>query len=96
MIAVRDQSVADRENRLPGLSCSSPVLFFPLFFPAPNATAAVVGIKPIITLCAIRSIFSICNALCQEGLLTLPDVPPSVCYPSGRHWQRWGPKPQTS
>ena len=20
--------------------------------------------------------------------MTLPDVPPSVCYPSGRHWQR--------
>ena len=42
---------------------------------------------------AIRSIFSICNALRQEGLLTLPDVPPSVCYPSGRRWQRRGPKP---
>ena len=26
-------------------------------------------------------------------LLTLPDVPPSVCYPSGRHRQRRGPKP---
>ena len=33
----------------------------------------------------IRSIFSTCNALCQGGLLTLPDVPPSVCYPSGPH-----------
>src|SRR5205823_10875345 len=42
---------------------------------------------------AIRCIFSICNALCQGGLLTLPDVPPSVCYPSGRHRQRRGPKP---
>ena len=42
---------------------------------------------------AIRSIFSICNALRQGGLLTLPDVPPSVCYPSGRHRQRRGPKP---
>ena len=42
---------------------------------------------------AIRSIFSTCNALCQGGLLTLPDVPPSVCYPSGRHRQRRGPKP---
>jgi len=42
---------------------------------------------------AIRSIFSICNALCQGGLLTLPDVPPSVCHPSGRHRQRRGPKP---
>ena len=42
---------------------------------------------------AIRSIFSTCNALCQGGLLTLPDVPPSVCYPSERHWQRWGSKP---
>ena len=29
----------------------------------------------------------------QGGLLTLPDVPPSVGYPSGRHWQRRGPKP---
>jgi hypothetical protein len=42
---------------------------------------------------AIRSIFSICNALCQGGLLTLPDAPPSVCYPCGRHRQRRGPKP---
>ncbi len=42
---------------------------------------------------AIRSVFSICNALCKGGLLTLPDVPPSVCYPSGRHRQRRGPKP---
>ena len=40
-----------------------------------------------------ESIFSICNAVCQGGLLTLPDVPPSVCYPSGRHRQRRGPKP---
>src|SRR5271157_242245 len=44
-------------------------------------------------LVAIRSIFSTCNALCQGGLLTLLDVPPSVCYPSGRRWQRRGPKP---
>src|SRR5512135_1732666 len=29
----------------------------------------------------------------QGGLPTLPDVPPSVCYPSGRHRQRRGPKP---
>ena len=42
---------------------------------------------------ATRCIFSICNALCKGGLLTLPDVPPSVCYPSGRHRQRRGPKP---
>ena len=42
---------------------------------------------------AIRSIFSTCNALCQGGLLTLLDVPPSICYPSGRRWQRRGPKP---
>ena len=42
---------------------------------------------------AIRSIFSICNALRQGGLLTLLDVPPSICYPSGRRWQRRGPKP---
>ena len=34
---------------------------------------------------AIRRIFSTCHALCKGGLLTLPDVPPSVCYPSGRH-----------
>src|SRR5207248_10592160 len=40
-----------------------------------------------------EGIFSTCNALRKGGLLTLPDVPPSVCYPSGRHWQRWGPKP---
>ena len=33
----------------------------------------------------IRSILSTCNALCQGGLLTLPDVLPSVCYPSGPH-----------
>ena len=44
-------------------------------------------------LVVIRSIFSTCNALCQGGLLTLLDVPPSVCYPSGRRWQRRGPKP---
>jgi len=44
-------------------------------------------------LVAIRSIFSTCNALCQGGLLTLLDVPPLVCYPSGRRWQRRGPKP---
>ena len=44
-------------------------------------------------LVAIRSIFSTCNALCQGGLLTLLDVPPSICYPSGRRWQRRGPKP---
>ena len=25
--------------------------------------------------------------------MTLPDVPPSVCYPSGRHWQPHRPKP---
>ena len=42
---------------------------------------------------AIRSIFSTCNALCQGGLLTLHDVPPSICYPSGRRWQRRDPKP---
>jgi hypothetical protein len=42
---------------------------------------------------AIRSIFEICNALYQGGLLTLPNVPPLVCYPSGRRWQRRGPKP---
>ena len=58
------------------------------------------GVAPVWTKCpasrrcaAIRSIFSICNALCQGGLLTLPDVPPSVCYPSRRHRQRRGPKP---
>jgi hypothetical protein len=44
-------------------------------------------------LAVIRSIFSTCNALCQGGLLTLLDVPPSVCYPSGRRWQQRGPKP---
>ncbi len=42
---------------------------------------------------AIRSIFSTCNALCQGGLLTLLDVPLSICYPSGRRWQQRGPKP---
>ena len=42
---------------------------------------------------AIRSIFLTCNALCQGGLLTLLDVPLSICYPSGRRWQRRGPKP---
>src|SRR3954447_11241359 len=29
----------------------------------------------------------------QGGTATLPDVPPSVCYPSGRRRQRRGPKP---
>src|SRR4051812_17928761 len=29
----------------------------------------------------------------QGGVATLPDVPPSVCYPSGRRRQRRGPKP---
>ncbi len=42
---------------------------------------------------AIRSIFSTCNALDQDGFPTLPDVPPLVCYPSGRHRQRRRPKP---
>jgi hypothetical protein len=42
---------------------------------------------------AIRSIFLICNALCKGGLLTLPDVLSSVCYPSGPHRQRRSPKP---
>src|SRR5262249_27511294 len=49
--------------------------------------------RPQASIAAIRSIFSTCNALCKGGLLTLPDVPPSVCYPSGRHRQRRGPKP---
>ena len=35
----------------------------------------------------------ICNAHSAGGLSTLPDVPPSVCYPSGRRRQRRGPKP---
>jgi hypothetical protein len=55
-----------------------------------NGHAAGAAPNPMI---AIRSIFSICNALCKGGLLTLPDVPPSVCYLSGRHRQRRGPKP---
>jgi hypothetical protein len=25
--------------------------------------------------------------------LPVPDVRPSICYPSGRHWERWGLKP---
>ena len=29
----------------------------------------------------------------MSELLTSPDVPPSVCYPGGRHRQRRGPKP---
>ena len=33
---------------------------------------------------ATRCVFWTCNALSAGGLLTLPDVPPSVCYPSGR------------
>jgi len=54
-----------------------------------------VGIVPTIfgNSAVIRSIFSTCNALGQDGLPTLPDVPPSVCYPSGRHRQRRRPKP---
>ena len=44
-------------------------------------------------LVAIRSIFSTCNELGQDGLPTLPDVPPSVCYPGGRFRQRRRPKP---
>ena len=55
-----------------------------------NGHDAGTALNPMI---AIRSIFSICNALCKGGLLTLPDVPPSVCYLSGRHRQRRGPKP---
>ena len=61
-----------------------------------NREGPIVEIGPrlfFVRLGAIRSIFLICNALCQGGLLTLPDVPPSVCYPSGRHRQRRGPKP---
>jgi len=53
----------------------------------------VPGTPYLTDLVAIRSIFSTCNGLCQGGLLTLLDVPPSVCYPSGRRWQRRGPKP---
>ena len=44
-------------------------------------------------LVVIRSIFSTCSALGHDGLPTLPDVPPLVCYPSGRHRQRRRPKP---
>src|SRR3954454_16751313 len=29
----------------------------------------------------------------QGGVATLPDVPPSVCYPSGRRRKQRGPKP---
>jgi hypothetical protein len=46
-----------------------------------------------VRIAATRRIFSTCNASCQGGLLTLPDVPPSVCYLSGPHRQRQGPKP---
>ena len=42
---------------------------------------------------ASRCVFWICNAICSGGLSPLPDVPPSVCYPSGRHRQRRRPKP---
>jgi hypothetical protein len=42
---------------------------------------------------ASRCVFWICNATCSGGLSPLPDVPPSVCYPSGRHRQRRRPKP---
>ena len=65
-------------------------------------TASLLNIIGVSRLCrlaapgmmiSIRSIFSTCNALCQGGLLTLLDVPPSICYPSGRRWQRRGPKP---
>jgi len=42
---------------------------------------------------AIRCVFWTCNALGAGGLLTLPDVPPSVYYPSGRRWQQRRPKP---
>ena len=42
---------------------------------------------------ANRCVFWICNANCSGGLSPLPDVPPSVCYPSGRHRQRRRPKP---
>jgi hypothetical protein len=42
---------------------------------------------------ASRCVFWICHAICSGGLSPLPDVPPSVCYPSGRHRQRRRPKP---
>jgi hypothetical protein len=42
---------------------------------------------------ASRCVFWICNAIYSGGLSPLPDVPPSVCYPSGRHRQRSRPKP---
>ncbi len=42
---------------------------------------------------ASRCVFWICNANRSGGLSPLPDVPPSVCYPSGRHRQRRRPKP---
>jgi hypothetical protein len=42
---------------------------------------------------ATRCVFWTCNALGAGGLLTLPDVPPSVYYPSGRRWQQRRPKP---
>ena len=42
---------------------------------------------------ASRCVFWICNAIYSGGFSPLPDVPPSVCYPSGRHRQRPRPKP---
>src|SRR5271166_401825 len=66
---------------------------------SPRWTRSVIGVSRLCRLAApgmmiaISSIFSTCNALCQGGLLTLLDVPPSICYPSGRRWQRRGPKP---
>src|SRR5271166_3797624 len=66
---------------------------------SPRWTRSVIGVSRLCRLAApgmmiaIRSIFSTCNALCQGGLLTLLDVPPSICYPSGRRWRRRGPKP---
>ena len=42
---------------------------------------------------AIRSVSSTCNALCQGGLLTLPDVLPAVPYRGVRRRQRRGAKP---
>ncbi len=80
--------------RIPGTPYSIPGTKFPEFrghhtqFRGQNSGDTILNFSV-----AIRSIFSICNALCQGGLLTLLDVPPSVCYPSGRRWQRRGPKP---
>src|SRR5208337_3878366 len=98
----RDQSASGHERMVNGRAAASGEEKFDLpeaiarFGDTLNTEGPLVEIRSLSVFgisAVIRSIFSTCNALGQDGLPTLPDVPPSVCYPSGRHRQRRRPKP---